>query len=132
MSRWIRPEDLEAYRLEKRRVGGESWLNLATTRETRYHDAGGKSTDRYRLYAINGLGDEFYLGETGGERAPSADGKVVAYPVPYCGGEMTILFRSDRVNGSVLETTVTIYDVGGRRIRTVTAGRFTGETGLPV
>lgn len=119
------PDDLEGYRLEKRR-GDTEWLTLVSkTKETRYHDREGESGDSYRLFAINGLGEELYLGETADGRTPALPEGLVAYPVPYRGGDLTIDFATGSVGGATLETEVVIYDVLGRKVKTVAKGRFT-------
>jgi hypothetical protein len=118
------PEDLDGYRLEKELVDGSYFTLVSRTRETSYHDPEGSDGDSYRLFAINGLGDEFYLGEAEGDRPPSFTGGMRVYPMPYQGGELTIEFATTTVNGSVLETEIAIYDVLGRRVRTVARGRF--------
>jgi len=123
------PEDLKGYRLEKRHDGGD-WLDLvAETKETRYHDTKGKPGDLYRLFAVNGLGDEFYLGENGGESPPSLPGGLMAYPIPYRDGELTIAFATGSVGGAPLNTEVAIFDVLGRKVRTVANGRYADAVG---
>jgi len=47
--------------------------------------ADGREGDAYQLFAINGLGDEFYLGKTSDERPPSFTGSMRIYPVPFQG-----------------------------------------------
>jgi hypothetical protein len=122
------PEDLNGYRLEKRRPE-EAWFTLASqTTETEYHDADGRSGDRYRLFAINGLGDALFLAETGADEVPSLTRDIAAYPVPFQGGELTILFGNVTSAGQ-FETKVTIYDALGRRVRTVARKRFRGTVG---
>jgi hypothetical protein len=113
------PEDLDSYRLEKRR-GESDWFALASrTKETRYHDKEGVADDRYRLFAINGLGDELYLGETGEEKVPEFGGRLVAWPVPYREGHLNISFSTGSPEGVPIDVEVVVYDVAGRRVRTV-------------
>jgi hypothetical protein len=119
------PEDLDGYRLEKVLQNGASLTLVSRTTETSYHDADGREGDAYQLFAINGLGDEFYLGKTSDERPPSFMGSMRIYPVPFQGGELTIEFATSVVGGHVLETEVAIYDVAGHKVRTVMTGRFT-------
>jgi hypothetical protein len=113
------PADLEGYRLDRRR-GADGWMTLAErTVETTFHDADGRSGDQYRLYASNRLGEEFYLGESPDGRVPAVDGRLTVYPVPFNGGDLQIRFGATSVGGVAQETEVVIYDVAGRRVRTV-------------
>jgi hypothetical protein len=123
------PEDLDGYRLEKSSTDGLFITLVSRTKETSYHDAHGRDGDRYRLFAINGLGDEFYLGEAGGDTTPSLSERVVAYPVPFQSGELSILFENITAGGRPLETEIAIYNVLGRRVATVAKGRFTNTVG---
>jgi len=80
---------------------------------------------RYRLTAINGLGDELMLGET--MLAPRA--ALAAWPLPYRGGELTVSFRSaGGLGGGRASADVTIFDLRGRRVRTLARGDY--ETGF--
>jgi hypothetical protein len=123
------PADLEGYRLERRR-NSDGWMTMVErTVETEYHDFDGRAGDQYRLFASNKLGDEFYLGESPDGRVPPVDGRLVAYPVPYSGGELQIRFGVVGVGGVAQATEVVIYDVAGRRVRTVAEiGRPAGQT----
>jgi FlgD Ig-like domain len=73
---------------------------------------------RYRLIAINGLGEEYVLGETSVAGVLAADRDIIAYPNP-ASGPIEILYRVpfDRPMG------LTIYDLSGRRVRSLIAGR---------
>jgi hypothetical protein len=58
------PDDLAGYRLEKRE-GTAAWVTLvALTKETSYHDPSATPGALYRLFGVNGLGQELLLGET--------------------------------------------------------------------
>ena len=120
------PEDLAGYRLERLREG-EDWSTVTDfTRDTRYHDSGGRPSDRYRLFAINGLGDEIYVGET--SSAPSLSNGLSAWPVPFHEGTLNISFPTGSLGGNPVTTDVSIYDAAGRLVRHVTRGRFAGAT----
>ena len=118
------PEDLNGYRLDKREPDSEWMTIVSNTKESGYHDREGKEGDRYRLYAINGLGEEFYLGEAG-DKAPAVPKGLLVYPIPYRSGDLTIEFATGNVGGVPVETEVAIYDVLGRKIKTVARGQFT-------
>jgi len=114
------PEDLAGYRVE--RAEGTGWRTLVgLTRETSYHDGSAGVAASYRLTAINGLGEEWQLGETSlAPRAPLA-----AWPTPYAGGDMNVRFAATGgLGGGTSETTVELYDLSGRKIRTLARGEF--------
>ncbi|MFN0151672.1 MAG: FlgD immunoglobulin-like domain containing protein [bacterium] len=74
---------------------------------------------RYRLIAVNGLGEEYVLGER--EIAPSlgANALLSAYPNPARGGETRVAYR---VATDALPIDLAVYDVSGRRVRTLASG----------
>jgi hypothetical protein len=79
----------------------------------------GASDARYRLVAINGLGEEYVLGETEVAAAFSAARLLSIGPNPAPGGETRIRFRA---SADLLDTNLSIYDTSGRRVRTVAQG----------
>jgi hypothetical protein len=118
------PEDLGGYRLERR---GESsdWLTLVSlTKENSYHDTEGSPGDNYRLFAVNGLGKELYLGETSDGNTPSFGNRLAVWPVPFHSGELNVSFPTGGVGGSAAFAEVSVYDVNGRHIRTIIQGMF--------
>lgn len=119
------PADLAGYRLE-RQEAEDRWITLVPlTRDTSYHDIDGSERDRYRLFARNTFGEEFLLGSTP-ERAPSLVG-VRVFPLPYRSGDLTIEYGVASVGGVSLETTISIYDVLGRSIRTISGPTIPGN-----
>ena len=96
------------------------WRVLADlTKETSYRDADAAPGDRYRLTAINGLGEEYLLGEvTLGSARP-----LSAWPLPYRGGTLNVMFATlggfAQGKGSA---DVALYDVKGRRLRRLVEG----------
>jgi hypothetical protein len=116
------PEDLRGYRLEKA-TGSSAWGTLAAlTRETRVEDPAAGPASRYRLFSVNGLNEELYLGET------SFHGRAAlgAWPLPYRGGKLTISFAtSGGLGGSAGRADVGIFDVQGRLVRQIAAGTYT-------
>lgn len=122
------PEDLGGYRLERTR-GGDSWTELlGLTRETSFHDTGGRPGDRYRLFAINGLGESYLLGEATDTSLPA--GTVLSlWPNPYRSGDLTIFFATaGGLGGGTAPVRVDIYDVRGRLVREVLRGDFPAGT----
>jgi hypothetical protein len=118
------PEDLDGYRLDKASSNRSFFTLVSRTKETTYHDPEGVGGDRYRLIAINTLGQEFVLGEGVSDHPPSLTGGIRVYPTPYQGGELTIEFGTAMVGGEVLQSELAIYDVIGRRVKTVAKGHF--------
>jgi hypothetical protein len=102
---------------------GAEWRTVAAlTRETRYTDASGGPGSRYRLFAVNGLGEELWLGEA--SLRPLAP--LTAWPLPYRGGTLSVSFATaSAVGGAPTPAKVALYDVRGRLIRTITRGSYT-------
>ncbi|HMB69511.1 MAG TPA: FlgD immunoglobulin-like domain containing protein [bacterium] len=118
------PEDLAGYRVE--RAEGAEWRTVRPlTRETSFTDADGERGSRYRLFAVNGLGGEYLLGETRiGEAAAFA-----AWPVPYRSGDLTVSFATlGGLGGGTGAAEVSLYDTAGRRVRTVARGQYAAGT----
>src|SRR5439155_10102628 len=108
--------DLAGYRLEKSVGPGGFASVLALTRELSYRDPGAGPSTRYRLTAVNGLGDDLLLGEADFlPQKPLAVG-----PLPYRGGNLTISFASSGgPGGTSAPAVVALYDVRGRLVRTI-------------
>jgi hypothetical protein len=116
------PDDLAGYRLERKSRGAE-WLTLSPlVRETSYHDASGTAGMSYRLSGVNGLGEELLLGET----SLAVPAGLSAWPLPYRGGELNVLFLAAGGGSSAgpVEATVDLFDVSGHRVRRIAAGEF--------
>jgi hypothetical protein len=115
------PEDLSGYRLE-RATGTSDWATVAAlTRETSYTDPSAGPASRYRLFAVNGLGEELMLGET--SFRPAA--RLTAWPLPYRGGNLSITFATyGGAGGGSGPAVVSLYDVSGRLVRTIARGDF--------
>jgi len=76
---------------------------------------------RYRLIAINGLGEEYALGETAVAPALAPGRFLSATPNPAPGGATSFAFRTGQDG---LPTDLVIYDLSGRRVATVASGSF--------
>jgi len=101
------PEDLGGYKIEKR-WHSENWQSVTKfTRETTTIDPNGVPGTEYRLFGINGLGQELLLGQTTFGRSTP----LQAGPLPFRGGNMQITFASD---GGSLNTEVALYDLVGQ------------------
>jgi len=115
------PADLTGYRLE-RTAPASAWRTIVPlTRETQIIDPDGTPAARYRLYAVNGLGEEILLGET----TPRVSAPLAAWPVPFRGGTMTVLFATaSGLGGTAAPVDVSLYDVRGRLVRTIVHARY--------
>ena len=115
------PEDLAGYRVE-RADGDDHWRTLvALTRETQYHDESGAAGMSYRLFGVNGLGDELLLGET----ALTPRAALSAWPLPYRGGDLTVSFLTAAgLGGAAAPGEVALFDLQGRRVRTLARGVY--------
>lgn len=115
------PEDLAGYRLESE-SGAGAWRTLVSlARETTVTDPAGGPGTHYRLFAVNGLHEELLLGETSlMPRRP-----LVAWPTPYRGGTLTVSFATaSGMGGGPAASDVALFDVHGRRVRTIERGAF--------
>jgi hypothetical protein len=118
------PEDLAGYKLD--RSNGVDWITLVPlTKKTSYVDTEAPAAAQYRLYGVNGHGDELLLGTTSlGARTP-----LVAWPLPYGGGEMTIAFATyGGLGGGVGPAEVSLFDAAGRLVRTLDRGLYGAGT----
>jgi hypothetical protein len=115
------PADLAGYRLEKASSAND-WRAVATlTKETSYTDAAAAPGTRYRLIAVNGLGEELVLGET--SLRPMKP--LAAWPLPYRGGKLTISFATyGGLGGGIGPSDVSVYEVSGRLVRTIASGPY--------
>lgn len=115
------PEDLAGYRLERASSASEWRTLVALTRETSATDPDGGPGSRYRLFAVNGLGEELWLGET--SLRPAVP--LAAWPLPYRGGNLSISFATvGGLGGGAGRTEVAIFDVSGRLVRTIARGEY--------
>ena len=114
------PEDLAGYRLE--RSAGGTWQTVVPlTRETAYADPIASPVTRYRLFAVNGFGEELLLGETSFHAASP----LAAWPLPYRGGNLSVSFAtSGGLGGGQDPAEVSIYSASGQLVRTVARGVY--------
>jgi len=116
------PEDLAGYRLDRAALQTGAWRTLVSlTRETSYADPEGGPGSHYRLFAVNGLGEVLWLGETLiRPRTP-----IAAWPVPYRSGDLTVSFATySGLGGGAGPAEVSLYDVRGRLVRTIARGDY--------
>ncbi|MFN0151657.1 MAG: FlgD immunoglobulin-like domain containing protein [bacterium] len=113
--------ELAGYRLESARDASSAFTPLhGGVLESEQHlDPAGSESSRYRLFAVNGLGEEYLLGETSLATTLSAGRLLAVAPNPAPGGSTRVAFRVP-VHGADVQ--VSVFDVSGRRIRTLASG----------
>ncbi len=92
-----------------------------------YLDTSASSIARYRLFAVNGLGEEYVLGETSVAAALGVGRRLAVHPNPAIGGDLGIVFRvpyDPDFGPSGAAVDLSIFDVSGRQIRTLASGIF--------
>lgn len=120
------PDDLAGYRLDRRSLSG-TWQTLVElSRTTSFVDALATPGSEYRLWGINGLGQEFVLGEVHFGVARS----LAAWPLPYSTGAaerpLSISYAIyGRLGDAQGDVTVALYDARGRVVRTLARGSHT-------
>ena len=119
------PEADIRYRVERSVGGGFSTVADALDRGE-FIDLAPLASSRYRLIAINGLGEEYVLGETSVAGALASGHDLSVQPNPAPGGSATFAFRAplDPVVGDAATARVEIamFDLSGRRIVTLADG----------
>jgi hypothetical protein len=113
------PEADISYRIE-RSAAGAAFSSIADGIDrSEFIDPAPAASSRYRLIAINGLGEEYVLGET--SAAPAlASGRLLTITPNVSAGEATrVVFRA---NSDFLDTRVSIYDASGRTVKTLAGG----------
>ena len=116
------PADLAGYRLD-RASGPSDWSTIVPlTQGTSYLDPTAGPATRYRLFAVNGLGEELMLGET--SFRPLAP--LAVWPLPYRGGNLSISFATATgLGGAAAPARLRLYDAVGRLVKTVVQGAYT-------
>jgi len=122
------PEDLAGYRVERGDASAPGgWRALVPlTRATSHHDPGGGAGTRYRLFAVNGLGESLLLGEV----SVAPERPLAAWPQPYRNGDLQVSFGVlGAVGGGPGFADLSLYDVAGRHLRTLASGAFAAGFG---
>ena len=116
------PEDLAGYRLEASAHQVGAWRTVAPlTRETSVTDPEGGPGTRYRLFAVNGFGEELWLGET----ATRPRNALSAWPLPYRGGTLNVSFASaGGLGGGGARTELAVHDLHGRLVKRLAKGTY--------
>ncbi len=119
----IGPAGLAGYRVYRLTGAGGAGTRIGPDliAESRYLDAAGGAGSRYRVAAVNGLGEELTLGEV----SLLAARPLAAWPLPYRGEAMNISFATvGGYGGGTDEAVVAIYDLAGRQVREVARGLY--------
>jgi len=93
---------------------------VALTRETSYTDPSGGPGSRYRLIAVNGFGEDLWLGEASLRPLKA----LAAWPLPYRSGILNISFATSGLGGGAARTELSLFDVSGRLVRRLDSGVF--------
>jgi subtilisin-like proprotein convertase family protein len=113
------PEADIRYRVER---GGDNatFVSIADALDRGdFLDPSPVASSRYRLIAINGLGEEYVLGETSVAGVLAAGRLLTITPNVSAGQETRVVFRA---NSDYLDTRVSIYDASGRTVKTLAGG----------
>lgn len=121
------PEAAIRYRIERSEGSAFAPLHEDVLTRTEYLDTKAAGAARYRLVAINGLGEEYVLGETtvAGRLAEGQD--LIAYPNPTRSGQVSIQYRVPfdvRTGASDVVVDLAVYNAEGRRITTLEGGTY--------
>jgi FG-GAP repeat/FlgD Ig-like domain len=117
------PQELSGYRVDRSSAGQPEWRTLVTlTQATSVTDPEGGPGSKYRLFAVNGFGEDLWLGEASiRPRVP-----LSAWPLPYRGGTLAISFATvGGLGGGLASADVALYDVSGRLVRTIASEFYT-------
>lgn len=123
------PPTIEGYRLERASSGSSAFgpLHAGLLRAGTYTDTAPADGARYRLVAVNGLGEEYALGERSVTALLSAGRGIAVYPNPAVDGHASVLFRvpfDPRSGASSMPVEVAVFDASGRLVRTLASGTY--------
>ena len=92
-----------------------------------YEDSDQGEASRYRLTAVNGLGEEYILGETAIASPLPAGRMLTVAPNPALSGKTRVLFR---VPADLVSAELAIYDASGQLVRTLLAESQAAGSGV--
>jgi len=129
---WSTEPGLEAdirYRLEAAAWGDDQFapLHSGLLERCEYFDERQIAAGRYRLLALNALGEEYLLGETTARGALRGDRVLGAHPNPARGGAIEVLFR---VPYDFVAVALGIYDASGRHVKALASGTRSAGVGV--
>lgn len=131
------PPVIAGYVLERSAEGGGAWARLhdGLLTASEFVDRAGAgrgaaaaepSRARYRLTAVNGLGEEYLLGETEVRTGLPAGAGLLVYPNPAGPDGVRALFSVRAIDGSgAAAAEVLVRDVSGRLVRRIPLGAVT-------
>jgi len=124
------PPVLDGYVVERAAGAGAAWSrlhdDLLRTSEVVDRTVAGDdgAPPRYRLTAVNGLGEPLVLGETAIRASLAVGAGMLVYPNPAGDRGARILFRVRALDGSgSAPTDVLVRDLAGRLVRRIALGR---------
>lgn len=124
------PESDVRYRIERETEWGTfEPIHAGLLEETGFVDSGVSGIARYRLLAVNGLDEPYEMGETAIAPGLRAGQSLALYPSPAREGRTNILFRIPGANGAPPAMDLTIYDIAGRRVRTLETSSYRNGLG---
>lgn len=120
------PPTIEGYRLERSDAGFRP-LHDGLLDDAEFVDltAPRDRIARYRLVAVNGLGEEYVVGETASIPAALGGRDLMAIPNPAPGGQTRVLYRAPAehpLGGRAALLDLAVFDTSGRRVATLASG----------
>jgi hypothetical protein len=120
------PPTIEGYRLERSDTGFQPLhAGLLAVAEFVDRTAPRERIARYRLIAVNGLGEEYVVGEKASIPAALGGRDLAAIPNPARGGQTRVLYRAPAehpLGGGSARLDLAVFDASGRRVVTLAAG----------
>jgi FlgD Ig-like domain len=120
------PPTIEGYRLERSDTGFQPLHEgLLASAEFIDRTAPRERIARYRLVAVNGLGEEYVVGEMASIPAAFGGRDLMAIPNPAPRGQTRVLYRAPAehpLGGGAAILDLAVFDTSGRRVATLASG----------
>ena len=124
-----RPPTIAGYRVERAAAGGAAQstggdfepIHPGLLRDSELIDRDAGGAPRYRLIAVNGLDEEYVLGEASPAQVLRSGDYLAVSPNPAPGGATRVRYR---VIDDAAPIELAVYDPSGRRVRTIDSGAF--------
>jgi hypothetical protein len=128
------PEADVRYRIERAAIGSAGGaptgefapIHAGLLDGVEYLDAENVALSRYRLVAVNGLGEEYILGEVASAPALGEEQSLRAYPSPVGSSGAHVAFRVPLglTGRGAMQVSLAVYGADGRRVRTLVDGTY--------